>query len=590
MEDRSSAFSGSTGTGGYETPDEEESPTTSRTVRFASEVQEHEHDAGRDRVSDVDIDKKRFMLIKRPKLGQGIAARVFRRYPRCYAFWIGMVFPLWFLVLLSMLGGRLLGDLEFDTEVAGNNEAMRNRLMAKTYDQAVSDTVSFAPQVCYTLFKQNISVSNLTSYWSEILDQQDSLLDYLDLRQEELVGVDDMIDNVTEFSSYLGECGRVADNFTNNIQQIFFGDFEISFSGSTKLTFSWSRCVNVTDPSRYNHIFQPRLSHIYAARPENQSKTFSTAWHEDQQRLRIQYLQQYRADNVSNARLKAFNASIFEASAEHTCAVNVPATAWFWFTVMTTVGYGNQAPVTLWGRVLIFTFGFYSILMFAGVLTAAGVVTSLLVNDFAIRLRLRLLANKVVMMIVWGLLWVGWLAFMSAHAIEWTRWRLEEQMSWEDGMWFAFISTTTVGLGDFYPTPEVMFTSDILIFSLSFLLGFVLLSAFLTEMALSMGYFFPDLGEELAKRLKYVGISPFEGCLHGPRSDFDEAERPEDSPLSCQGSMLGKEPEVPALPEQPPHLQPLRKDSDFNGSVMSGSFAYYGPEVDVDELKAKTDM
>ncbi|CAB9499763.1 Ion channel [Seminavis robusta] len=541
MDDRSSAFSGSTGTDGYETPDEEESPT-SKTVRFATELVEQDNPLDPDVVNDSQIDKKRCRLMR----------RVFHRYPRCYAFWIGMVFPLWFLVFLSLLGGKLLGDFEFGNEVAANNEAMRNQLLEKTYGQVVSDSVVYSPRACYTLYRQRIAVENLTNFWAFIYDQDESLPDFLN-GTESNFDEDDVISlNITDFINYLGECGKVADNFTDTVQDTFFGDLDVSVAGSTSLTFSWSRCVNDSVPGSYNNVFHPSLSQIYAVHPNNQSATFQSVWNEEQQRLEDEYLQQYRADNTSNAGLKAFNDSIFDASAKHTCAINIPATAWFWFTVMTTVGYGNQAPSTLGGRILIFTFGSFSILMFGGVLAASGVITSLFVNDFAIRLRLRLLANKFVMIVVWGLLWIGWMTYMASQAIYWRKWRLLEEMSWEEALWFAFISTTTVGLGDFYPNPEVMFISDLLFFSLSFLFGFVLISAFLTEMTLV--YYSPDLSEELAKRLKYVGVLPCKGWLHGQRSDFDESRTHEDADqLSNQGTPA-KEPDIPGLPEQPSEI------------------------------------
>ena len=98
-----------------------------------------------------------------------------------------------------------------------------------------------------------------------------------------------------------------------------------------------------------------------------------------------------------------------------------------------------------------------------------------------------------------------------------------------------------IGLGDFYPAPEVMFPSDLLVYTLLFLFGFVLLSSFLTEISYILGGIFPDLGSELAKRLKFVGILPCKGRLHGPRDDAYS-----DMDLSNSHAV---EPEIPKLPE-----------------------------------------
>jgi hypothetical protein len=52
-------------------------------------------------------------------------------------------------------------------------------------------------------------------------------------------------------------------------------------------------------------------------------------------------------------------------------------------------------------------------------------------------------------------------------------------ISLQDGYWFSFISTTTVGLGDIFLEPEVIQARDLVTFPLLFLVGFVFLSSFL---------------------------------------------------------------------------------------------------------------
>jgi hypothetical protein len=46
------------------------------------------------------------------------------------------------------------------------------------------------------------------------------------------------------------------------------------------------------------------------------------------------------------------------------CEIHSAGGAMFWFTIMTTVGYGNTAPTTEKGRVLVHTLGLVSIILF----------------------------------------------------------------------------------------------------------------------------------------------------------------------------------------------------------------------------------
>jgi hypothetical protein len=192
---------------------------------------------------------------------------------------------------------------------------------------------------------------------------------------------------------------------------------------------------------------------------------------------------------------------------------------------MTTVGYGNQAPSSPGGRALVFTLGFLSILLFGTVLATTGTVISLVVEDFLKRTHLKFLASKVVMIVVWCTFYCIWLIWIAYYYQEWSSIRLDTETELGDNFWFAYITTTTVGLGDYYPTPEVLFLNDLLGFSLIFLFGFVLLSAFLAELTQFLAHFFPDMGHELGKRLMYVGVTG----IHFLDSIFSREDEDEDS-------------------------------------------------------------
>jgi hypothetical protein len=82
---------------------------------------------------------------------------------------------------------------------------------------------------------------------------------------------------------------------------------------------------------------------------ENQGEFYSEIWRSDQARLYDQFLMDVNCTEF-DCRKDAFDLSIKDATGSSMCNVNIGASAWFWFIVMTTVGYGNQSPVTREGR------------------------------------------------------------------------------------------------------------------------------------------------------------------------------------------------------------------------------------------------
>jgi len=122
---------------------------------------------------------------------------------------------------------------------------------------------------------------------------------------------------------------------------------------------------------------------------------------------------------------------------------------------MTTVGYGNQAPASVGGRFLTGFLGFFSIIYFAAVLTSAGQIVAYVVSDCLNRLKWRIIARKEVMVTIWGLLWIVWMGFLGYMFSTWEDYRLGDEINgvnwYTDGIWWAFISSSTIGLGDYYP-------------------------------------------------------------------------------------------------------------------------------------------
>jgi hypothetical protein len=187
-------------------------------------------------------------------------------------------------------------------------------------------------------------------------------------------------------------------------------------------------------------------------------------------------------------------------------------------------GYGNQAPVTKEGRFLVYTVGLLNILLFAGILGASGYIIGMIFDDAMSKCNLKCFTTPFVGMILWFALWFSWMILISSHAYNWWEARLPGfEVSQQDSFWFAYISTTTVGLGDFFLQPEVLFVADVLNFSLLFLVGFVFASSFLGKLGGVIYSVLPQQKEDsLEDRLKRTNF--FLGVLACKKKKVDEEE------------------------------------------------------------------
>lgn len=153
-------------------------------------------------------------------------------------------------------------------------------------------------------------------------------------------------------------------------------------------------------------------------------------------------------------------------------------------TVMTTIGYGNVTPSTEGGRALVYTVGFFSIIIFAGILSTAGYVITTILDDLVSRAKFtRWLKIPLVQMLIWGTLFYSFLGLIAQTTIWWKRERVDIDLSFRDAYWFSFVSATTVGFGDFFLEHEAISGSDVVMFASLILIAFALLSSFLNKLA-----------------------------------------------------------------------------------------------------------
>jgi hypothetical protein len=152
-------------------------------------------------------------------------------------------------------------------------------------------------------------------------------------------------------------------------------------------------------------------------------------------------MESYSSDSNEN---EAYQRSLDEASGAADCKTHVGAGALFWFTIMTTVGYGNTAPTTLGGRGLIYTFGFLNIIAFTSLIGQAGYVTLVIFDRFcARRCWLRCLTGGLPAVLFWFSYLVLYILLFAVIAMNWSRERIaplsETGLDLGAAFWFSYV-------------------------------------------------------------------------------------------------------------------------------------------------------
>jgi len=419
------------------------------------------------------------------------------RHPRCWSILCAIFIPLWVLIGCSVLGGYILAGFEAPVEVEANDAILANRHIFVELDwKAVVEKVLKLPQFCFDRYLQDVLLpgKNMTDIgpgegvdwidWWEGLDGDTSEL------------LNDLFDLLEDMREFMETCGNTAQEILEQVWALN-SDIEVTLAAQP-LSFNWIRCWNRTELGDVKP-FNPTDAQIEAA--ASQSDFYERVWREDQVRIYREYLAEEEYPNSIEARLRALRYSADNASGGDHCGRNTSGTAWFWFIVMTTVGYGNQSPITAAGRAMVGTLGFASILAFGGILANAGSIVAVLWDDFIERSGCKSLQHPVVGCAVWGCTFVIWMFFLANSTLRWWQDRLVDGPGTWEGVWYAYISITTIGLGDFFLQPEVVFLIDVFRHAGLFLTGFVFLSTFLGKLVEVVGRHLPSVGENLSRRL-----------------------------------------------------------------------------------------
>ncbi|KAL7557515.1 hypothetical protein ACA910_005269 [Epithemia clementina (nom. ined.)] len=402
-------------------------------------------------------------------------AVILKTFPRTCVMLLGVVVPLLGLIVLSLFFGIILARLEAPTEVESNDDILAKRLIVRRAEQLVTNLTVAIPHVCLIAFLTGTEVEPFSAELVNMIneDPKQILKDNFDLFIERSKET-----NYTEAYESVVACGRASKTFADALYKNAREEVGDSLA---EMSFNWIRCY----PGAHdlNVDISSGILDRKERSPHIQSAYYQLVWMSNFYELFDQYTEESNATTLDEL-YQASTRALEDATGGNACYLNGSGSAWFWFTVQTTIGYGNQSPTTEGGRALVYTVGFVCILAFAGVLATTGnIMLALLDNSVRQRPSLVFVTKPTWGCLFWGSLWYTWMALIAFVTKKWKDNRLSEGFSMKDGYWFAYISTTTVGLGDFFLEPEVIVGIDLLYFPLLILMGFTFLSAFLGKLS-----------------------------------------------------------------------------------------------------------
>ena len=388
-------------------------------------------------------------------------------FPRSNCILFQILVPWAGIILITFYLGKFLAKFEKTDEINANDAIA---IMQNSYDLNVNPyeknlrTMFERPTICFDhyLDKKNNNISNITSTNETIIDL-DSISLLSTLAGQDFPNVSLGFDSnpektFSEIESYMKICMDAGTEILEKF--IDFTAKELEAASQDTMTFNWIRCWDNNTLGDVNP-FYPTDAQLKAA--SEQEEFYFESWKLDQTRLYEKYNESCTNDSCQQ---EAYNNSVNNATGATMCDINKGASAWFWFVVMTTVGYGNVSPVSTYGRLLVVAFGWITIIIWAILLFIAGRVLGIVIDDLFRRCNCRVMTRNLPSVIIWFSMSIVWIAFVSEHYLHWnnytdnpdaksSRWQLttfrngmngtDGELTATEAYWFAYISLLTVG-------------------------------------------------------------------------------------------------------------------------------------------------
>lgn len=219
---------------------------------------------------------------------------------RTYNITIYIILPLLLMIGICFLCGFVLAAMEGPGEIQKNNKSLQKWFNNTLTVESMIPSMQGAYQECLEQFK------------------------------DESLSIDDLL-------SFIDECTKAEiETQKKNAEKLTKEAHDEQLS---TLKYNWVVCSDEETPREHG-------------------ESGIAQWKESYDNLEKAYLLEGFTPD------EARNRAISEADGSENCVLNGNAAALFWYTVMTTIGYGNTAPVTTSGRILVAVVGFFHLCIF----------------------------------------------------------------------------------------------------------------------------------------------------------------------------------------------------------------------------------
>jgi hypothetical protein len=230
------------------------------------------------------------------------------------------------LVFVSLFFGHFLAKLESQGEIDSNDAFMKRTFVRERFRELVGTTLATLPTLCYQLYVNGTMTPDMVdeAFLVQFMEEQRLQVDRV---LEEAPG--EMITTTTtDLRDFMIDCGRVVFDVITSIEKTWYESLDVDTSAEG-LSFNWIQCIN--DSIVEKDLIFPGKAQIEAYRPAAQADFYSQTWRERQ-------LSFVGEESIVTGFLQDFENSVNDATSGDKCDVNSMSGAWFWFTVMTTVG------------------------------------------------------------------------------------------------------------------------------------------------------------------------------------------------------------------------------------------------------------